>query len=148
MLFILTPSLICQETWRNLHGLAQYFKQWPELSKNSIYCFSVVNVVQKGSTPKYPTPKYPKSQNTKNDFLSKFCYCSEIWHSIFELISASDILHLFFFIFSYRGRLEHNIHFFDDTFFELFSLDNVCYFLNNKLKRCFYMGGRNMCQSK
>ena len=32
------------------------------------------------------------------------------------------------------------IHFFDDTFFELFSLDNVRYFLNNKLKRCFYMG--------
>ena len=32
-------------------------------------------------------------------FLSKFCYCSEIWHSIFELISASDILHLFFYFF-------------------------------------------------
>ena len=38
--------------------------------------------------------------------------------------------------------------FFDDTFFELFSIDNVCYFLNNKLKGCFYMGGRNKCQSR
>ena len=40
------------------------------------------------------------------------------------------------------------IHFFDDTFFELLSLDNVCYFLNNQLKRCFYMGGRNLYQSR
>ena len=40
------------------------------------------------------------------------------------------------------------IHFFDDTFFELLSLESVRYFLNNKLKRCFYMGGRNMCQSR
>ena len=31
---------------------------------------------------------------------------------------------------------------FTDTFFELFFLNNVCCFLNNKLKRCFYMGGR------
>ena len=39
------------------------------------------------------------------------------------------------------------IHFLDDTFFELFSLDNVCYSLNNKLKRCFYMGRRNTCRA-
>ena len=38
-------------------------------------------------------PKMSKS------FLSKFCYCSEIWHSIFEFISASDILHLFCYFF-------------------------------------------------
>ena len=40
-------------------------------------------------------------------FLSKFCYRSEIWHSVFKLISASDILHLFLY-FLVSGRLEHN----------------------------------------
>ena len=47
------------------------------------------------------------SEKSKH-FLSKFRYYSEIWHNFFELIGASDILHLFFRFFSYRGRLKHN----------------------------------------
>ena len=53
------------------------------------------NFIQKTKKNKYKKtiPKISKR------FLSSFCYWSEIWHSIFELISALDILHMFFLIF-------------------------------------------------
>ena len=65
------------------------------------------NFIQKTKKEYLQKKKKKNILKMSKRFISKFCYCSEIWHSIFEFISASDILHLFF-IFSYRGRLEHN----------------------------------------
>ena len=47
----------------------------------------------------YLQKKKKTYEKSRNVFYFKFCYSSEIWHSIFELISASDILHLFFYFF-------------------------------------------------
>ena len=71
-------------------------------------CFSAKkkqkrNFIQK--TKKEYLQKKNNIPKISKRFLFKFCYCSEIWHSIFELISASDILHLFFFHFFVSGAL-------------------------------------------
>ena len=67
-------------------------------------CFSAKkkqkrNFIQKTKQEYLQKKKKKNILKMSERFLSKFCYCSEIWHSIFEFISASDILHLFFLFF-------------------------------------------------
>ena len=147
-----------------------------EASQQKINCtFSIVFFLQtKQKTEFYPADKMKDEQlqQTKKTykktlhecFLSKFCYCSKIWHSIFEFKTAPDNFHLLFkffvplssvashwfhisigkggFIFTIGLSMQLLLKYIassSDFSTKLFFFENVCYFLNNQLKRCFFL---------